>query len=87
VPAPRLTLYSRDECHLCEEMVAALRRLQESVPFELEIVDVDAAPGPAARFGADVPVLVHDGVELCRHRMDAARVVEYLSRDGRPDRC
>jgi len=76
---PRLTLYSRAHCHLCEEMAAGLTGMQPQFSFTVEIVDVDGDPALAARFGEDVPVLVHGARELCRHRIDSARIGAYLS--------
>jgi hypothetical protein len=82
---PQLTLYSRVHCHLCDEMIAGLHRMQPQHAFTLNVVDVDRDRRLAARFGADVPVLVHGARELCRHRLDAAGVGAYLS-GVRPDR-
>ena len=79
---PRLTLYSRAHCHLCEEMEAGLRGMQPRFSFTVKVVDVDRDPALAARFGTEVPVLVHGARELCRHRIDSARVGAYLSALG-----
>ena len=76
----RLTLYSRNYCHLCEEMLAALRRLQAGLDFELEIIDVDSAPELERRYGELVPVLVHDGVEICHYRLEPPVFTEYLAK-------
>ena len=81
-PAPTLTVYSRLWCHLCDDMIAGLRGLQERARFELEIVDVDADPALEALYGERVPVLSAGGGELCHHRLDCAKVNEYLSKFG-----
>jgi hypothetical protein len=75
-----LVLYSRRYCHLCEEMLAALRALDATL--SPEILDVDADPALEARFGEDVPVLMLGDVELSRHRLDPARVRAYLRQTG-----
>jgi len=46
-------------------MAAALRTL--GVAFTE--VDVDADPGLDELYGENVPVLLKDGVEVCRHRL------------------
>jgi glutaredoxin len=76
----RLTLYSRNYCHLCEEMIAILRRLQAELRFELEIVDVDSAPELERRYGEKVPVLTRGGEEICQYRLDPAVFAEYLAK-------
>lgn len=79
---PTLIVYSRTYCHLCDDMIAGLHVLQARFHFLLEIVDVDADAALEARYGEDVPVLAHDGHELCRHRLDTALVSDYLTEIG-----
>jgi hypothetical protein len=77
-----LTVYGRSYCHLCDEMIAGLRTLQARFAFSLAIVDVDEDDALEARYGEDTPVLAHGEHELCRHRLDARRVTEYLAKIG-----
>ncbi len=58
-------MLGRAYCHLCEEMAQALRRLG----IDFDEVDVDADPRLDELYGADVPVLFKDEVEVCRHRL------------------
>jgi thiol-disulfide isomerase/thioredoxin len=81
-PAPTLTVYSRSYCHLCDEMIAGLHALQARLNFGLAIVDVDADAALEARYGEDVPVLAHGARELCRHRLNATLVSDYLTEIG-----
>ena len=74
-----LTLYSRAECHLCEEMLVELTPLVEG-RARVEIVDIDTDEGLARRFGQIIPVLMHGDEELSRLRLDSARVAELLDR-------
>ena len=71
---PRLTLYGRAWCHLCDDMLAALAPLAAEFGVRVDVIDIDTDPELEARYDVLVPVLVHDGVELCRYRFDAARV-------------
>ena len=75
----KLTVYSRADCHLCEEMIEALRSLQGLVHFEIAVIDVDSDPELERRFGEKVPVLMHGARELCHYRLDFAAVTAYLS--------
>ena len=80
--APKLTVYSRAYCHLCDDMIAGLRALQAATRFELEVVDIDRDPALEARYGERVPVLTGGGNELCHYHLDLAKVNEYLSKIG-----
>lgn len=60
-PAP-LTLYTREDCHLCEQAA----RMLQAAGLECREVDVDADPELAARYGLAVPVVrrADTGAEL-----------------------
>ena len=73
-----LTLYTRRNCHLCDEMKAVVREAGLTLPLALEEVDVDRDPVLARRYGTDVPVLAAGDRELARHRVTAGRLRELL---------
>ena len=82
-PSARLRLYSRDYCHLCDDMLAALEALRGEpglVHFEIDVADVDADPVLEAKYGELVPILL-DGQqrELCHYFLDLPKVRQYLS--------
>lgn len=54
----RLTLYSRSYCHLCDDMLQALRRLHDEYTFAVDVVDVDADERLVEMYDEIVPVLV-----------------------------
>lgn len=77
-----LTLYSREYCHLCHDMIAALESLQQHHNFHVEIIDVDENETLEARHGEFVPVLVGaDGKEICHYRLDPDALDTYLKAD------
>ncbi len=74
-----LTLYGRGWCHLCDDMRDVLAPVAAEFGVEVEYVDIDADAALAARYDEDVPVLLLDGAEVCRHRFDEARVRRALA--------
>lgn len=80
-PTVKLTVYARTYCHLCDDMIAALRALQGRFTFEIDVIDVDRDPALEARYGEKVPVLMEgsDGRELCHYFLDTPAVTAYLS--------
>jgi glutaredoxin len=76
--APHLVVYSRAYCHLCDDMVAALRVLQPQHGFSLDVVDVDADPELEARYDVLVPVLSVNGTEICHHFLDREKLAQAL---------
>ena len=83
----KLTLLTRAYCHLCDEMLAAVRPLAAARGAIVAVVDVDADPALERAFGELVPVLFAgdpaEGVELCHYHLDPARVEQALSGPGK----
>jgi hypothetical protein len=77
--ATGLTLVGREECGLCDSMLADLERLRATRPLPpLRTIDVDSDPELVRRYGLHVPVLLLDGVEVSRHRLDEAELLRLL---------
>lgn len=75
----RLTLYLREGCALCEDMLAALQPLQQELVFTLHTVDVTADPQLEGRYGEWVPVLASPQGELCHYFLDEETVRRYFA--------
>ena len=79
------TLYSRNYCHLCQDMHDALLRMQPSgMTFTVDVIDIDQAGNQEllARYDELVPVLFADlaGPELCHYHLDQAKIVALLAK-------
>jgi glutaredoxin len=74
----RVTVYSKPDCHLCEEAMAALRRLQQEIPFVLQERDITAEEALHDAYFERIPVVTLDGEELCEHNVSEALVRERL---------
>jgi glutaredoxin len=79
----RVILYSRKGCHLCDDALVRLTEEQRRYGFALEVVEVDAVPELAARYGEWVPTVVIDGKERFRGAVNRALLVRLL-RNGAP---
>jgi hypothetical protein len=77
-PRLQLTVYGRTYCHLCDDMIAALRALQGRCEFDFRVVDMDSDAALEARFGEKVPVLMHEERELCHYFLDEPAVTALL---------
>ena len=58
---PRVVLYERAECHLCEETRVLLDEMIG--PDRYERVDIDTSDDLVVRYGFRVPVITVDGVD------------------------
>ncbi|MFZ5556771.1 MAG: glutaredoxin family protein [Pseudomonadota bacterium] len=75
----RLILYSRAYCHLCEDLLSALRPVAARAGVAVEVVDVDADERLEAAYGDKVPLLMGGGREICRYHLDSAALDAYLA--------
>ena len=75
-----LVVYSREDCHLCQNMIAALRELQARLSFHLDVVDVDSDEKLQSRYGLKVPVLVAGGEEICHYHLDPVALDAYFAK-------
>lgn len=75
----KVILYYRYGCHLCEDMLQHLHKLQISEPFQIETVDIDSSSDLQERYGTLVPVLEGNGAELCHYYLDEVALQGYLS--------
>jgi len=78
------TLYSRSYCHLCDDMLLALKALQADFSFTIEVIDVDADPALVAVYDELVPILIgtKEGIpaqQLCHYFLNDNVVRGFLS--------
>ena len=76
-----LTLYSRADCCLCEEMKTVLAQVQENIPFALEQIDISTDPELESRFGQEIPVLFVNGHKAFKYRLTAGELRRRLARE------
>ena len=53
----KLTLYSKPDCHLCQDAERELRRLHARYPHELEVIDITSDATLQQRYGERIPVV------------------------------
>jgi glutaredoxin len=76
--APQITVYSKPDCHLCDDAMAVLRRLQGEHSFELTELDITQDERLHRAYFERIPVIAIDGEELCDYFVDEALVRERL---------
>jgi len=84
--SPRLVLYSRPGCHLCEVALGELVALhEEGYRFELHEVDIESEEGLLRRMLERIPVLELDGEVVAELVLDQAAVRARLDTVGADD--
>ncbi len=63
-----LTLYSKPDCPLCDEMVEVMLEVGKKIPIHVQHVDITSDAGLQERYGLDIPVLMCGNECLAKHR-------------------
>jgi glutaredoxin len=65
-----VTLYSRPDCHLCDQARAAILALREELRFELQEIDIESDDELLSRYLERIPVVAVDGQEVSELILD-----------------
>ena len=79
MPIPTVTLYTRPGCHLCQVVKEQLEAIRRELDFHIEERDIDKEGALRERYDHDIPVVAVNGLEICKHRLDAGRFRDALS--------
>lgn len=77
--APRVTLYSRPGCHLCDEARAVIVAVCEELGEEYTEISIDDDPELLSRFAEEIPVTFVDGRQHDFWRVDPTRLRRALT--------
>ena len=74
-----LTLFSREGCHLCEDMLFALRNLSDQHNFSVKVVDIDEGRISREELNAAIPLLLLNGKVVSQYHLNYDVLKEALS--------
>jgi glutaredoxin len=74
----RITLYTREGCHLCDDAKAVLDRVREQTGEDYDEVDIAGDPDLTADYGDRIPVVLLDGKEHGYWRVEEQRLLRDL---------
>lgn len=79
--ATTVTVYSREECLLCEEAIEMIERVAASVSRSVELreVDVDEDPKLREAYGERVPYVFVAGSPKFKYRVEESTLREALT--------
>jgi len=76
----RVVIYSRVNCHLCQEAEKSVREVLTEIPFELEVIYIDGDQELERLYGKEVPVTFINGAKHDYFRVDKERFSEAILR-------
>lgn len=70
--------YSRKNCTLCEDGLRTIQIVQEDVPFQLEVVDIESDEKLHEKFMLMIPVVEMNGKIVQYGQIDYSTIIEAL---------
>ena len=74
-----LTLFSREGCHLCEDMLFALQNLSGQHGFSVRVVDIDEGSILREELNAAIPLLLLNGKVVSQYHLNYDVLQKALS--------
>ena len=76
----KLTLYSRQDCCLCDDMKAVIKQVAADLSLEVDEIDIDGSSELREKFGNEVPVLFINGRKAFKYRVSQRELAKKLGR-------
>jgi glutaredoxin len=76
----QVVIYSRVNCHLCQEAENNVREVLTEIPFKLEVIYIDGEQELERLYGEEVPVTLINGAKHDYFRVDKKRFSEAILR-------
>lgn len=70
--------FSRANCPLCVEGLHTLKLVQEDVPFDIDMIDIEQDDRVHEKYMLMIPVVEKDGVVIQYGHLDYATLMEQL---------
>jgi glutaredoxin len=77
-------IYSKPDCHLCEDAKSVLEKLQRRHGFELREVNIADDPALLEEYGTRIPLVWVNGHLVCKYFVDESameKAIEKIKRD------
>ena len=75
---PYVTLYTKEDCSLCEKAKDVLKAASQDVVFHYAEVDITKNPELFGRFKEEIPVLYINDRKAFKYTIDSEKLLEKL---------
>ena len=82
MPKRHVIIYSRPGCHLCDEAKMVIQNSGCNDSFTLQELNIESDENLLRKYKYDIPVVMIDGVEAFRHRVDAEKFIQRIAADS-----
>jgi glutaredoxin len=76
----KITIYSRQGCHLCDDAFNTLESMRQELNFEIDVIDIDKNAELVKLYSDQVPVIHIDGEHHDFYKVDPVRFRSSLEK-------
>jgi glutaredoxin len=76
----KITIYSRNGCHLCDDAFNTLESMREELNIEIDVIDIDQNAELVKLYSDQVPVIHIDGIHHDFYKVDPVRFRSSLEK-------
>ena len=76
----KITIYSRQGCHLCDDAFNTVESMREELKFEIEVINIDEDAELIKLYSDQVPVIHIDGIHHDFYKVDPTRLRSSLEK-------
>ena len=76
----KVTIYSRQGCHLCDDALNTLESMRDELNFEIDVINIDINPELIKLYSDQVPVIHIDGEHHDFYKVDPVRFRSSLEK-------
>jgi glutaredoxin len=73
-----LRIYSKPDCHLCDEAKSVLLRVAREFDIQIEEINIETDPEAYEQYRYDIPVIFLNDVKLFKHRVEEEQLRRAL---------
>jgi len=78
----KIRIYSKPDCHLCDEAKESIQRVTQRLPIEVQIINIEEDPELLNQYRYDIPVIFLDDRKIFKHRVDEEKLKKILGVSG-----
>ena len=76
----QIDVYSRPNCHLCDEAKHTIERVRQRYPFSLRLINIEEDPALESKYGTEIPVIFINGSKAFKYQVNEADFEKRLKR-------
>ena len=74
----KIRIYSKPDCHLCDEAKETIQRVTKRLPIEIEVINIEKDAKLLNQYRYDIPVIFLDDRKIFKHRVDEEKLKKIL---------